>query len=500
MLRSRHIISGLVLAAVVAASSLSGPATAQTPPPSSYLKTFDNYIVDQPTPFVSDASLDVLVHSRNNDTWANLEPMEAEHGSHCEAPPATHHLSGSYPDAVFLCAANPHIMTSIKAGGYGVIYLTPGHMIDLSQGEAVLKFDVSTLRASSRDWIDVWVTPYEDNLVHPLDAGLPDLQGEPKRGILFSLTADNVWSSDIIRNFTRTRTGESCCDNWSMSYTSFLIPSASRRDTVEMRISKTALSVGMPAYNMRWANQTPINPPFDWDRAIVQIGHHSYTPDKDCGSVPQGTDGCRAGTWHWDNISISPSVPFTMIRANERAAVAASNVPMAFTFPQPSPQNAYLRASVHGVSPQVSTDDGATWAPLVRQPSGRTDTGAYQSYWHPIPSGVTKVLLRSPAANGFPQAAVEYASIWADTVQQQPTPATPPPTMTLIPTEPPTSTPAATSTPQPTFTPIPPTSTQAPPTATPLPSTATATTTPGPMGNCSVTIAQDRKSGTWSCP
>jgi hypothetical protein len=76
MLRSRHLISGLVLTAVVAASSLSGPTAAQTPPPNSYLKSFNNYAIDHPTPYVEDAELGILVHSRDSNTWETLEPMD----------------------------------------------------------------------------------------------------------------------------------------------------------------------------------------------------------------------------------------------------------------------------------------------------------------------------------------------------------------------------------------------------------------------------------------
>ena len=68
--------------------------------------------------------------------------MDAAHGPGCEPPPATHPTS-DYGDAVYLC--KDHMMTAINAGGYGMIYLTPDRQIDFSEGEATIRFDVSTL-------------------------------------------------------------------------------------------------------------------------------------------------------------------------------------------------------------------------------------------------------------------------------------------------------------------------------------------------------------------
>ena len=103
------------------------------------------------------ANWDVQVHSRDDDTWLTLESMQAGHSMSCDPPPAMHHFDGSYPMAVFHC--RNHVMTAIKATGYGVIYLTPNHLVDFSTGESVVRFDLSTLRTSDRDWVDFWITP-----------------------------------------------------------------------------------------------------------------------------------------------------------------------------------------------------------------------------------------------------------------------------------------------------------------------------------------------------
>src|SRR5439155_24746196 len=135
-----------------------------------------------------------------------------------------------YEDAIFQC--KDHLMTAIKAGGYGVIYLTPDQMLDFSQSEAVLKFDVSTLRTSLRDWFDIWVTPYEDNLELPLDDWLHvDLNGTPRNAVhvkMDQFNSQTIFRPSVIRDF---QTQDVKGTNWWTGYESFLNPSATRRDT-----------------------------------------------------------------------------------------------------------------------------------------------------------------------------------------------------------------------------------------------------------------------------
>lgn len=473
------VLAVAVIAATQAPDRLPGdhsahaaPAAQATPPPASYLKSFDNYVVDHPTPFGSDPTLDVLVHSRDRETWTTLDAMDAEHGTMCGAPPATHHLEpATYEDAVFLCAANTHLMTAIKAGGYGAIYLTPNQMVDFSGGEAVVRFDISTLRNSTRDWWDLWITPYDENLAAPLEEWLPDLQGGPMHAVHVRIATSGSATTLFAETYTDgVRAAVQPVRNW-ITMESVLIPSASRRDTVEVRISQGHLKVWMPAYGNQlvWVDDA-IATPLPFAQGVVQFGHHSYNPEKECpaGTI-QGQVGCRAGTWHWDNFSLSPSIPFTMIRSNERAALAASpGAPMTFTFPQPAPQNAHLRMSAVGDGYQFSLDNGSSWAPLRRQPSEQDATGHAEPYWQPIPPGVTAVQLKATTPGWWGQDMVEYAAIWADGQAAPPPPATLPPTPTLIPTEVPTPVPAVTLTPVPTFTTVPPPNTPAPmPTSTP---------------------------------
>ena len=259
-------------------------ATATTPGQSAgtFLETFDGKPAT-PEPWNPD-NWDVTVHSR--DLWYELDPMQADHGPNCELQPATH-LITAYEDAVFTC--HDHIMTSINAEGYGVIYLTPNQMVDFSEQEAVIRFDVSTLRTSKRDWIDLWITPYDDNLQLPLPDWMPDLNGEPRRGIQVEMSDfDNVtpYRVRLMDEFNVTEVD----GNWWTGYEQFLVPDSIRRDTYELRISKNHIKFGMPDYDFWWVD-TEI-PELDWTQGVVQIGHHSYNPMKDC------TD-CRPNSWHW---------------------------------------------------------------------------------------------------------------------------------------------------------------------------------------------------------
>jgi hypothetical protein len=449
----------------------------------------------------SSPDLDIVVHSRDRETLDQLEPMDAAHGSDCGAPPATHHLTGRYEDAVFQC--KDHVMTAIKAGGYGVIYLTPDQMVDFSSGEAVVRFDVSTFRGSLRDWWDIWVTPFEDNLVSPFNMGTVDLQGPPKRGITAKMDQFNGQSTFYVSQFDQhVSTDLGSC--WWCTYESVLTPSMSRRDTFELRISKTHVKFWMPQYGITWVDKT-LDKPLDWSQGIIQLGHHSYNPQKDC-----DPNVCQPSTWHWDNIQISQPAPFTAIKANERVAKQAAP---SLTFNAPAPAGSFLRVEAIGNNLEVSLDNGATWTPLHVQDQSMNDEGHFRSYWHAIPAGTTRVMLRGQNWWGG-EWRTDYAAIWSQsasggavtgptaTTPQTPAStatATPTTTSTAAPTSTPTQAPTNTPTQAPTNTP-----TQAPtktptsaptntptsvPTSAAATATATATRTPAPTFTSRVAVS-----------
>lgn len=357
------------------------PQPEPTQPPAggnSFLETFDGDPAN-PQPW-NPANWDVTVHSRDGNTRYQLESMQAAHGQNCEAPPATHTIS-SYDDAVYNC--KNHVMTAINASGYGVIYLTPNQMVDFSNGEAVVRIDVSTLRTSGRDWWDLWITPYEDNLQLPLPEWMPDLSGEPQRSIQIDMdnfNGNTPFKARISNNFQVTDID----GNWWTGYEEFLTPDPKRRDTYELRISRTHIKFGMPDYNFWWID-TDI-PPLDWTQGVVQIGHHSYNPTKDC-SGP-----CSPNTWHWDNLSISPSVPFTILKADQRYVEAKGVTQVNFN--GAAPANSHLRFAGIGKNIEVSFDGGTTWQRAEVRELKRYAIEHFWSYWTPVPQGTASVLFR----------------------------------------------------------------------------------------------------------
>jgi hypothetical protein len=357
----------------------SEPASVPVPAAATaFLETFDG---DPASPLAwHPDNWDVTLHSRDRETWAALEPMHAGHGPHCEAPPASHELT-RYEQSVFIC--RNHLMTAINAAGYGVIYLTPNHLVDFSQGEAVVRFDVSTARSSPRDWIDLWITPYEDNLQLALDSWLPDMNGEPRRSVhvVMDFSEISKFKGEIIRDFEVFPLAGTP-QSW-LGYESFLTPSATRRDTFELRISNSHIKFGMPDYDFWWLD-TAIEP-LGWTQGVLQLGHHSYNPRKDCPT-------CAPNTWHWDNVSIEPAVPFTLLRADRRyvdQGTAAS-----VTFAAPAPANAHLRFAGIGSNVEVTFDNGATWQPAQIQVLRRSADEHFKSYWMPVPAGTTAVTFR----------------------------------------------------------------------------------------------------------
>lgn len=370
-------------------SSPSPAATAQptaAPPPATpatsasqgqLLETFDGQ-PSQPEPWRPSA-WDVTIHSRDRETWAALEPMQAMHGADCGAPPASHAVS-AYEQAVFLC--RDHLMTAINAHGYAMIYLTPNRLVDFGAGEATISFDLSTLRSSQRDWVDLWITPYDDQLQLPLESWLPDVGGEPRNAIHIRMDTFNgqtIFKATLIHEFAATELPLASTDG----YERVLTPDAKRRDTFELRISREHLRFGMPAYSLTWVDTAL--PDLGWAQGVVQFGHHSYNPTKEC-------PDCTPNTWHWDNLAIRPSAPFTIIPAARRSLGPADNPTV--EFPAPAPPGAHLRFAGIGTNLELSFDGGASWQAAQRQAQRGEAPEHFASYWAPIPAGVQRVQLR----------------------------------------------------------------------------------------------------------
>jgi|GEM_PF-2575889 len=349
-------------------------------PESVFLETFSG-TPPAPAPWLP-ANWDVTVHSRSPHEPVNITPHDAEHGAQCEPAPAIHRID-RYADTVFLC--RDHMMTALNDPEYGVIYLTPNRMVDLSRGTVVLTFDMSTRRTSLRDWIDLWITPYNDHLQLPLEDWLPDLNGPPRNAVHIRMDSFNgrtIFIGEVYKDFNAQTLNRAS----HVGYEELLTPSATRRDTFRLEISKTHIKFGMPAYDLWWVDQKIAG--LQWDQGVVQIGHHSYTPEKDCAF----SEPCHANTWHWDNLSFTNPVPFQIIQADKQ--IADETVGAVVRFSRPAPANAYLRFTGIGKALSVSFDGGKTWADARLQPQSKQVEEHYASYLTPMPPGVSQVWVK----------------------------------------------------------------------------------------------------------
>lgn len=380
------------------------------------------------------ANWDVTIHSRDRNTFYQLEPMTAQHGLNCEGPPATHQMGGDYPSHVFIC--NDHMMTALNASGYGVIYLTPNQMVDFRNDTAVIRWDMSTLRTSTRDWVDVWISPYSEHLQLPLQGWLPDVNGPPRRAVhvyMDQFNGQSVFKGAIYRDFN----SQDIPGNTWTSYNTFLTPDASRRDIFELQISRTRVKFGMPAYNFWWIDTAIAD--LGWDTGVVQLGHHSYTPFKDC-------TNCGPNTWHWDNVSIQPAIPFTIIKSDRRY-VDAANTSIPVRFSQPAPANAHLRFRGRSERSEMSFD-GVNWQPVALQNISISTSDRFRPHWQPVPQGIQQVYLRGSGGWWGNDWMLADISLWTQNSSTQPVPTvTTIPTMTTTPVATPTSTPTRVSSP-----------------------------------------------------
>lgn len=322
---------------------------------------------------------DVQIHKRSiGDT---MDPMDAQHGSDCAAPPASHPIS-MLAQGVFLC--RNHLMTAIIAGDYGEIALTADHLVDFSSGTATIQVNVSTLQLNPFDWIEVWVTPYAESITLPF-TGQTDLQGPPKDGLRFSLNHsgdEGTYAGDINRFDTFVKT---TLPKASTAPLDVLVPpSATTRSTYQIDLSQTHVRFGLPGVGVggTWWTDTSLTP-LTYTQGIVQLVHHSYNPIKHC-------VGCAIDTWHWSDFYISNAIPFTILPGVERSISPATTT---VHFSRPSLANSFLRFSGIGTI-TVSYDGGATWQAVQIQSQRDAHSDHFSTYWTPAPVGVNQVMFR----------------------------------------------------------------------------------------------------------
>jgi hypothetical protein len=297
------------------------------------------------------------------------------------------------------------MMTTLKASGYAVIYLTPNALVNFASGTATVRFALATLRTSGNDWIDLWITPWDDNLALPLDGSLTgvDLGGAPRMGVHVRMVPGSrersAFEAYTITNHRETRVGGD-----PRGYESFLTPTSTFRDTFELQISRNRLRFGITARTagaqthpaFTWVD-AQINLPGNFTSGVLQFGHHSM-------SQTLSDNGGVGGTWHWDDFRIAPATPFTIIRPVPDAtghpirSVDPRNGATPIRFQRDAPAGSFLRFAAIGLNLQVSFDGGDTWRDASVQESAVDRPDRFRSYWTPVPrnaSAPTRVLFRS---------------------------------------------------------------------------------------------------------
>lgn len=355
-----------------------------------------------PLPFSSDA-WEVAYHAQwGVDVEALGEPSQAQHGPGCEAPGEAGNVTHTVTrisQLVYQC--RDHVMTHVPDAGYHVIFMTPNQLADFGSGAATIRFDVSTVSRSARDWIDVWVQAWDTQEQLLVDLSTPTSQGNPRNAVHIEMgggccgfRSDGAFHVEVYDS-GRNQVAE--ISSTGATWNSVLQPSAQARSTVEIVLSRSHIKVWMPQTGLVWVDQSI--PTLNFSQGVVSFGHHSYSASKGEDLLTKESVG-RANSWHWDNVSISPSEPFTIKHANKRAA--RWNDPVGgrtFTFGAPAPANTYLRFTAFGSAVRVGFDDKpATAATRV---GGMERVEDSTSYFMRVPEGATRATFEMDPGYGF---------------------------------------------------------------------------------------------------
>ena len=349
--------------------------------------------------------------------------MQARFGTDCAAPPATHPLR-ALADSAYLCRGQ--LMTAINGGGdapktYGGVYFAPAQLADFGAGTSSISWQVSTQRASANDWWDVWLTPFDENLVAPVGPGeAPAFNGAPKDAVHVRMnngtcpgsgqpatlgTANNVpigtvFNVEVYANHRPTRVdgpgAQTCLES--------AVGRADGIATFRLEVSRSHLRLTVPRSGGGSAvvyADAQISLPFQ--QAVVQFAHHSLDPTKACG----GRGTCGPNTYQWSNVSINPAMPFTMLRPAGAATVHGAATTL--RLPQAAPAGAYLR--FYGIGSIRAGFDGRPAQSAVPQDGQQAATGE-ASYWMPVPAGTTTVTLSGTGSGGLPWWVFD-PSVWA---------------------------------------------------------------------------------------
>jgi hypothetical protein len=188
------------------------------------------------------------------------------------------------------------------------------------------------------------------------------------------------------------------------SWSDVLSPARDELATFELRLGRDSVRFGLPDHELWWIDAEL--EPLEWGQAVVQLAHHSFEPAKGCAS-------CGPNTWVWDNVELSPSLPFTVLPADRRYVDVTTATEVLFE--QPAPEDAYLRFSGRGAGLEVSFDGGTSWRAAAQ--GQEREEGTFWTYWMAVPAGTFYVRFRGNDAAGA-QWHIRDIAIWSRRITQ----------------------------------------------------------------------------------
>jgi hypothetical protein len=272
--------------------------------------------------------------------------------------------------------------------------------------DGVISFDISTERMSKLDWWDVWISPYDSNLAIPFTSGDPDIKGEPEDSVHITIEdPGNIPTLYINQNGKQKQYKNGLNIPFNSKIKKGTNQSAVRQ-AFKITLSKNHLKFERLKSSTGEAIvffDTDLSE-LNFDTGVVQFGHHSYDPEKD----PIG----KPGTWHWDNISLNPSIPFSITRGNRRYI---DNENQTLNFTKPAPQNSYLR--FNGIGKIEVSYNGNPFVEAQKAGWAKNhawDPKHFASYWTQIPQGTKSLRLKfSPDGNYTGPFIAKDFSIWS---------------------------------------------------------------------------------------
>jgi hypothetical protein len=332
-----------------------------------------------------------VIRSGNASQAPFTNPIPDCNGTQSYAPMADNEEFG-----VYKCPN--HLMLRMANLSYGFMMLTPPTLVDFSNGEAAIQWDMSTINTNGRNWIEMHLMPVQDHILMAAERwgsnrAARELVIMSKEGSCSGTKNTSGEGSVLIKTEIRRvlsgnysgdeQIGQACLGD-------YVNPSGSTYTTLEFRITKTHLKFGIPSQNA-WFFDKQISD-LGWDKGVLQFGVSAYNSHSNSPCFESGA--CPFTVFHFDNVTISPSIPFTILKGDRSFINSTTTNQWNLTT---APSGALLKFVGIANKIEVSFNDGTSWTrvPLANQPSNNPEGDEHgDDYLTALPQGTTKVLFR----------------------------------------------------------------------------------------------------------